>query len=343
VALTLGELAARFGAEVAGDPATEVRAVATLASAGPGALSFLANPRYRKQLASTRASAVVLAPADRAACPVAALVTANPYALFARVAALLNPGPAAEPGVHPHASVHPGARVAPEAEVGARAVLDDGVSVGAGAVIGPGCWLGRGVVIGPGTRLVANVSVYPGVTLGARGLVHAGVVIGSDGFGNARDAGRWVKVPQLGGVVIGDDVEIGANTTIDRGALDDTVIGDGVRLDNQVQIAHGVRIGDHTAIAGCTGVAGSTTIGARCMIAGGIGITGHLEICDDVVITAMTLVSRSITTPGVWSGSLPMDEQGAWRRNSARFRQLDELARRIIRLERGSGEGGGDG
>lgn len=340
--LTLGELASRFGAEFDGDPATPVHGVATLARAGPGQLAFLANPRYRKQLAATRAAVVVLSAADRAGCPVPVLVSANPYALYARIASLLHPPTVARAGVHADASVAPDARVALDAEVAARAVIESGAEVAARAVIGPGSVVGAGARVGPDSRLAAGVVLYPGVQVGARCIIHSGAVLGADGFGVARDAGVWLKVPQLGTVRLGDDVEVGANTTIDRGALDDTVIEDGVKLDNQIQIAHGVRVGAHTAIAGCTAIAGSTRIGARCMIAGGVGVAGHLEIADDVVVTAMTLVTASITRPGAYSGSLPIDDQAAWRRNSARFRQLDAMARRIKQLERRLGEGESD-
>lgn len=332
MAARLSELAARFGAELRGQDGV-IERVATLQHAEPGALAFLANPKYRRHLATTRATAVVLAPEDAADCPVTALVCANPYAVYARIAASLFPEPAFEPGIDARASVAPGARIAPDAYIGPCAVIATDTEIGAGVYVGPGCVVEAGASVGPGSRLVANVTICRGVRIGARALVHPGAVIGADGFGLARDGQVWIKVPQLGSVRIGDDVEIGANTTIDRGALEDTLIEDGVKLDNQIQIAHNVRVGAHTAIAGCTAVAGSSTIGRRCMIAGGVGIAGHLEICDDVVVTAMTLVTHSITRPGVYSGSLPMDEARKWRRNSARYRQLDELARRLRLLE----------
>jgi UDP-3-O-[3-hydroxymyristoyl] glucosamine N-acyltransferase len=332
--VSLGELAGRFGLQLHGDPAQLVRRVGTLAGADEGALTFLANPAYRKQLAATRATAVVLAEADRAACPVAALVANDPYLAYARIAALLHPAPTATPGISPRASVDGSALIAEGCSIGPHATIGAGARIAAGAVIGPGCVIGAGCVVGEGTRLHANVTLYPGVRIGKRGLLHAGAVIGADGFGIARGPDGWEKVPQVGGVVIGDDVEVGANTTIDRGAIDDTVIEDGVKLDNQIQIAHNVRVGAHTAIAGNTAIAGSVTIGKRCLIAGGIGIAGHLHIVDDVVITAMTLVSSSIDKKGVYSGSLGFDEQRAWRRNAARFRRLDAAAR-------GKKDGGG--
>jgi len=332
---TLGELAVRHGLELRGDPDLRVARVGTLQQAGPDALSFLANPGYRKQLATTRAGAVVLEAKFADACPTAALISANPYAAYARIAAELHPAPVFAPGVKAGAAVDPGARVAPDACISAGAVVESGAVIGAGACIGPNCVVGADAVIGEDSRLVASVTICAGVRLGARVLIHPGAVIGADGFGLAREPEGWIKVPQVGSVVIGDDVEVGANTTIDRGAIDDTVIGDGVKLDNQVQVAHNVHIGAHTVVAGCAGISGSTRIGRNCMIAGAVGIAGHLEIVDGVVITGLTMVSRSIGKPGVYSGALPMDDARQWRRNAARFRQLDALARRVKRLEGG--------
>jgi UDP-3-O-[3-hydroxymyristoyl] glucosamine N-acyltransferase len=332
--LSLGELAIRHGLELRGDPDHRVSRVGTLQQAGPDAVSFLANPRYRKHLATTRAGAVVLEPDHADECLVAVLISPNPYAAYARIAADLHPLPAFVPGIRAGALVDPAAEVAEDACVAPGAVIEGSALIGAGAYIGPNCVVGSGAQIGAGSRLVANVTVCHGVRIGARALVHPGVVIGGDGFGIARESEGWIKVPQLGGVTIGDDVEIGANTTIDRGAIDDTIIEDGVKLDNQIQVAHNVRIGAHTVIAGCTGISGSTTIGRNCMIAGAVGIGGHLEIPDGTVVTGMTMVSRSIPKRGVYSGSLPFDEAGSWRRNAARFRQLDTLAKRLAQLER---------
>lgn len=331
---TLAELAARCGGEVRGDGGTRVSAVATLQNGRPGAISFLANPHYKRYLADTKSAAVILAPADAEACKVPALVTKNPYLLYAKVAALLAPESPVQGGVHPAASVDSAARVDASAWVGPGAVVEAGAEVGARASIGPNCVILTGAKVGEDSRLTASVTLCKGVSVGKRALIHPGAVIGADGFGIAPDSAGWVKVPQLGTVRIGDDVEIGACTTIDRGALEDTVVEDGVKLDNQIQVGHNVRIGAHTAIAGCAAIAGSTVIGRRCMIAGGAGIAGHLEICDGVTITAMTLVTHSITEPGVYSGSLPMDTQQQWRKNSVRFRQLDELARRVTGLEK---------
>jgi UDP-3-O-[3-hydroxymyristoyl] glucosamine N-acyltransferase len=330
---TLGQLAARFGLVLRGDPDVPVHGVATLKDALPGTVSFLANPRYRRYLGSTRAAAVVVDESAAAECAVAALVSKNPYAAYARIAAWLHPEPVAAPGVHATAVVDAAARVAASAHVGAQAVIEAGAEVGERAVIGPGCVLGAGATIGADTRLAARVTLYRGVRIGQRCILHSGAVVGADGFGIAQDVDGWVKVPQLGSVVVGDDVEIGANTTIDRGAIEDTVIEDDVKLDNQIQVAHNVRIGAHTAIAGCVGISGSTTIGRRCMIGGGVGIAGHLEIADNVAVLGMSLVSRSLTKPGIYSASVPAIEAGDWRRVVARLRRLDDLFDRVRLLE----------
>lgn len=330
---TLAELAERFGCELHGAPDRAVYRAGSLTAAGPDAISFLASPHYRDRLADTRAGAVVLDARHRAACPVDALVTTNPYAVYARIAAFLHPPPLPEPGVHASAVIGDGVRIPASAQVCAQATIGAGTVLGDGVIVGPGCTIGGKVRIGNGSRLVARVSVLDRVRLGERCLVHPGAVIGSDGYGFAPDHGEWIKVPQLGGVAIGDDVEIGANTTIDRGALEDTVIEDGVKLDNLVQIAHNVHVGAHTMMAATAAVAGSTKIGRRCMLAGGVGVLGHLTICDDVVITVRSLIARSVDTPGTYSGILPAEEAARWRRNAARFRGLDELARRVRALE----------
>jgi UDP-3-O-[3-hydroxymyristoyl] glucosamine N-acyltransferase len=333
----LAELAVRYGCELQGDPDATVDRVAALQEAGPGSVAFLANPRYRRHLATTRATAVVLDAASAAACPVAALVARNPYATFARIAQQLHPSPPVAAGVHPSAVVEPGAVVDPTAAVGAHAYVASGATVGPRASIGPGSIVLAGASIGADSLLVARVTVCERTRLGARCIVHPGAVIGADGFGHAPDEGGYVKVPQLGAVVIGDDVDVGCNTTIDRGALGDTVIGNGVKIDNLVQVGHNVRIGEHTVIAACSGISGSAVIGRRCMLGGMVGIVGHLEICDDVAVTGRTMVSSSIRRPGVYSSGLPADEARRFRRNAARFRGLDELARRVRRLEGGTG------
>jgi UDP-3-O-[3-hydroxymyristoyl] glucosamine N-acyltransferase len=334
MAATLGELAAAFGCELDGDAEVVVRRVGTLAAAPSDAVTFLANSLYRSQLAATRAAAVILAPRDRAACPVASLVHPEPYLVYARVASFLHPPPVAVPGVHESAVVAASARVAASAEVGAHAVVGPDCTIGDGVVIGAGTVLGAEVRIGPATRIGPRVTLLDGVRIGARCIVHPGAVIGADGFGFAPDHGRWQKIPQIGGVVIGDDVEIGANTTIDRGTIEDTVVEDGVKLDNLVQIAHNVRLGAHTIMAAMSGVAGSTKVGRRCMIGGGVVMANQLTICDDVLFTFRSVVTRSVDEPGTYSGHLPAEEAAKWRKSAARFRQLDAMADRLAKLER---------
>jgi len=325
---TLGEIATRFGLELRGDAATEIRGVATLTDAGPGHLGFLANPRYRAQLASTRADAIVLRAADADAFARAALVAPDPYVAFARIASLYERAPAASPGVHASAVVGEGARIAASASVGPHCVVDAEAEIGEGAILGPHCIVGRGSVVGAQSRLVARVTLVQDVRLGKRVLIHPGAVIGADGFGIAFAKDHWEKVPQLGGVVVGDDCEIGANTTIDRGALGDTVLEEDVRLDNQIQIAHNVFVGAHTAMAGCAAVAGSARIGRYCLIGGAAGILGHLEVADRVTVTAMSLVTHSLREPGEYSSGTPIQENRHWRRNAARFKHLDDFVRR---------------
>ncbi|HVN44964.1 MAG TPA: UDP-3-O-(3-hydroxymyristoyl)glucosamine N-acyltransferase [Steroidobacteraceae bacterium] len=337
MALSLGELAVRFGCALRGDPDTRVEYVATLANADERSLAFLANPRYRGQLAETRAAAVVLSAADAADCRAALLICGNPYATYARIAALLHPARPPAAGVHPTAIVAPDARVDPTAEVGAYSCIGARVTIGARVLIGPHCRLAEQVTLAADVRLVGGVTLGPGVQVGARSVLQPGVVIGADGFGFAPEKGTWLKVPQVGSVRIGADVEIGSNTTIDRGAIEDTVIEEGAKLDNLIQIGHNVRIGAHTAIAACTGISGSTSIGRRCMIGGAVGIAGHISIADDVVITGKSAVSHSITTPGVYSSTIPTEEARSWRRLVARFKRSGQLEERLRRLERASG------
>ncbi len=329
IAYTLAEIAERFALRVQGDGDCRISGVATLAGAGPTQLSFLANPQYRAQLAGTRAGAVVLHEREAEGCPVPALISRNPYADYARIAALFETLPAAPAGIHASAVVAASATIDPGASIGPHVFVGERSRVAAGAVIGPGCVIGDDCDVGAGARLIARVTLVTRVRLGKRVLIHPGAVLGADGFGIAMDAGRWLKVPQLGGVNVGDDCEIGANTCIDRGALEDTTLEEDVRLDNQIQIGHNVRIGAHTAIAGCAAVAGSAKIGRYCLIGGAAGIVGHLEICDRVTITAMSLVSHSIREPGEYSSGTPLQENRLWRKNAARFRHLDELARRV--------------
>jgi UDP-3-O-[3-hydroxymyristoyl] glucosamine N-acyltransferase len=324
---SLGELAVRFGLELRGDPQVRVSHVATLAQATEGSLSFLANSRYRKHLGNTRASAVVVTLSDVDACPVAALVDRNPYLAYARIATLIYPAATMTAGVHPSAVVASAASVAPSAGIGPLCVIEAGAVLGERVQVGAGCTILAGARIGDDTQLMPRVTLYAGVTIGARCLLHSGAVIGADGFGFAPDAGTWVKVPQVGSVRIGDDVEIGANTTIDRGAIEDTIVENGAILDNQIQVGHNVVIGAHTAIAACTGISGSTTIGRRCMIGGMVGFAGHLTIADDVTVTGCSLVSASIRKSGSYSSGMPTVETRAWRRMVANLRRFGKKER----------------
>jgi len=330
----LASLAERFGLELRGDGHGVIRGVGTLAGAAGDQLAFLANSRYTPQLADTGAGAVVLAADQAEACPVPALVASDPYVAYAKVAALFQRRPASAPGVHPSAVVDAGATISPGACIGPMCVIEAGAEIGDGAVIGPHCVVGADCTVGAQCHLVARVTLVSAVALGQRVLIHPGAVIGADGFGLAVDADHWIKVPQLGGVRIGDDCEIGANTTIDRGALEDTVLEEDVRLDNQIQVAHNVHIGAHTAMAGCSAVAGSARIGRWCMVGGNAGILGHLEVADHVVITAKSLVTRSIREAGEYSSGVPLEPNRTWRKNAARFKQLDDLARRVRALEK---------
>ncbi len=331
---TLRELGAACGARVEGAAQTRISCIGTLHAASEGAISFLANPKYRQLLATTRASAVILGPEDAEHTSLPRLITPQPYACYARVAAMLNPPPAYPAGIAPGATVAEGAKVAASAAIG------PGVHIGAGAVIGeavvlaPGVVIGERVEVGAETRIFGNAVVYADCVIGPRCVIHAGAVIGADGFGMAEDQGVWLKIPQIGRVVIGADVEVGANTTIDRGALDDTVIEDGVKLDNQIQIAHNCRIGAHTAIAGCVGIAGSTRIGRHCKIGGAAMIIGHLAIADHVVISAGSFVSKSIARAGVYTGVYPLAPHDKWLHTAPYIRQLGELADRVRELER---------
>ncbi len=329
----LAELVAALGGELQGDHAAEraINRVAPLDSAGPGDLSFLTHPKYRRQLAQCRATALI---ADRFhdAFRGAQIVTAQPYLYFARVAQLLSPPSPVAGAIHPTATIQ--GTVDASAYIGPHCVVAEGARVDAGAALLAGCYLGPGAVVGLGTRLGAQVVVQDSCIIGERGILHSGVVIGADGFGFARESdGRWVKIPQTGRVLIGNDVEIGANTTIDRGALEDTVIDDGVKLDNQIQVGHNVRIGAHTAMAGCVGIAGSAKIGARCTVGGGAIILGHLRIGDDVNISAGTLVAKSIEGPGTYSGAVPFLEHSGWLKNFAHLRHLESMADKIRALE----------
>ncbi|MBE2210574.1 MAG: UDP-3-O-(3-hydroxymyristoyl)glucosamine N-acyltransferase [Xanthomonadaceae bacterium] len=324
---TAAGLAQRFGLDVVGDGDVAVDGVATLATARPGQLGFLANPRYRNQLATTQASIVVMRADDASDAPMTALVARDPYAAFARIAALFEPVAEQPAGIHPCAVIAADAVIDPSAHIGPFVSIGARSHVGAGAVIGPGCVIGDDCVVGAGSELVARVTLVTRVRLGQRVRIHPGAVLGADGFGLAMAEGRWLKVPQLGGVRIGDDCEIGANTCIDRGALEDTVLEEDVRLDNQIQVGHNVHIGAHTAMAGCAAVAGSAKIGRYCLIGGAAGVLGHLEITDQVMVTAMSLVTHSIREPGEYSSGTPLMDNRSWRKSAARFKQLDKLFR----------------
>jgi UDP-3-O-[3-hydroxymyristoyl] glucosamine N-acyltransferase len=341
---SLQALARRLQGDVrGGHPATTIARLATLDGAEPGDISFLSAARFREAAAATRASAVLITAelADGLPAGCAALVVADPYAAYARLAQWIAEerlrADAPPPGVDASARVAADARVGDGASVGPGCVIESGALIGERVVLAPGVVIGRRSRIGADTRLMANVCVYDDCTIGERALIHAGTVIGSDGFGFAPHQGRWVKIPQLGRVVIGNDVEIGSNCSIDRGALEDTVIGDGCILDNLIQVAHNVRIGEHSALAGCVGVAGSAVIGKRVRIGGGAGIAGHLAICDDAVISAMTLVGVSIREPGQYTGVFPGMDHAAWKEAAATLRTLPRLRERLRQLERSSG------
>ena len=327
--ITAAELAERFALSVYGDASATVRGVGTLAGAQPHQLAFLANSKYRNQLQASQAGIVVLRAEDAELAPGTALVAREPYSAFAKIAALFEPVPQRPPGIHASAVIDPTTTVAASAHVGPFVSIGANSRVGDGCVVGPGCTIGDDCEVGDGSELVARVTLVARVRLGKRVRVFPGAVLGAAGFGLAMEAGRWINVPQLGGVRVGDDCEIGANTCIDRGALEDTVLEDDVRLDNLVQIGHNVHIGAHTAMAGCSAAAGSARIGRYCLIGGAAGVLGHLEVCDRVTITAMSLVTGSIREPGEYSSGTPLTDNRTWRKNAARFKQLDAIARRI--------------
>ena len=338
--IRLGDLVERFGGQLVGNPDLEVQAIAPLDTAGASHISFLSNSKLRALAAQSQAAALILSPLDdptvAATYEGARIVTTNPYAYFARAAqyfvSLTEQAPA--PGIHPSAVVDPGATVDPTAHVGPHVTIEAGAVIGAHAVIGAGCFVGVDAAIGEHTHLFANVTFHARCRIGKRGILHSGAVIGTDGFGFAVEAGAYIKIPQTGRVLIGDDVDIGANTTIDRGALDDTVIEDGVKLDNQIQIGHNCRIGAHTAMAGCVGVAGSAKIGSRCTFGGAAMVLGHLEIADNVHISSGSMVSRSVLEPGQYTGFYPLAKNAEWERSAAIVRNLDSMRAKIRALEK---------
>lgn len=332
---TLAELAAILGAELRGDPTCNITGIASLHNVKAGQIAFLDNIRYRKYLANTQASAVILSSANLVECHTNALILDNPYLGYAKVATLFDQAPVSKPGIHPTAVIGENCEIHPSVCIGPLCVIGANVKIGENVVISPGCIISDQCSIGADSRLWSRVTVYHNVQIGQRVIIHSGVVIGSDGFGFAQDKGIWNKVPQLGTVIIGNDVEIGANTTIDRGALDNTVLHDGVKIDNLVQIGHNVSIGAHTAIAGCTGIAGSTTIGKHCAIGGATSLGGHISIADQVIITGASAVSNSITEPGMYSsGIVQVQPALTWKKTLIRLNQLDEMAHRLRELEK---------
>lgn len=336
--IKLGQLAEFLGATLRGDAEKQITGLATLQEAGPAQLSFLANPQYRKYLAGSQAAALLLKAADAEGFAGDVLVVPDPYLAYARISHLFDPKPKATAGIHPTAVVAQDAVVHPTASIGAFAVIESAARIGADVTIGAHCFIGARSEVGEGGWLAPKVTLYHDVRIGKRVVIQSGAVLGGEGFGFANEKGVWQKIAQIGGVLVGDDVEIGVNTAIDRGALADTIIGNGVKLDNQIQIAHNVQIGDHTAMAACVGISGSTKIGKHCMLAGGVGLVGHIEICDKVFITGMTMVTHSITEPGSYSSGTAMQPAAEWRKSAARIRQLDDIARRLKQLEKRTGE-----
>lgn len=334
MAFTLTSIVEHLGGELLGGGGIVIRQVATLEKATPDTIAFLANERYLPQLKFTQAGAVIIGDNLRGALDRTCIVAANPYSYFARVSALLNPEPEPLAGQHPTAVIHADAKIGEGVQIGPGVVIEEYAVIGSHCCVGAGSYIGAGSVLGERVRLYPHVIVYKGCSIAKNSVVHSGAIIGADGFGIAMDDGRWIKVPQIGGVLIGEDVEIGANTTIDRGAIEDTVIEDGVKLDNQIQIAHNVRIGAHTAIAACVGIAGSSRVGRYCRIGGASGIAGHLSIADHVEISAHTLVTKSITEPGTYTGAYPFEANRDWRRNAASLRNLGELTERVRALEK---------
>jgi UDP-3-O-[3-hydroxymyristoyl] glucosamine N-acyltransferase len=340
VPVTVADIVARLGGEAGGDDSVRIERLASLENALPNTLSFLANRRHAPAARASRAGAIVVSPEslDAVAPGVATIATPDPYRYFAQVTqwfAGMLAGPRS-PTIHVTATVAADALIGDGVTIGAGAVVDDGASIGEGSHIGAGCHVGAGTILGARTRLFPNVTVYHDCTIGSDVIIHSGTVVGADGFGFAPTAEGWVKIAQLGGVTIGNHVEIGANCCVDRGALDDTVIGDGCKIDNLVQVGHNVRVGEHTAIAGCVGIAGSVVIGSRCMIGGGAGISGHLRICDGVTVSGMTVVDRSISEPGIYTGVFPMVPRASWERIAASLKQLPAYRQALRALQRHS-------
>ncbi|MFD1259106.1 UDP-3-O-(3-hydroxymyristoyl)glucosamine N-acyltransferase [Entomomonas asaccharolytica] len=331
---TLAELAEKFNGTVKGDPNHSVSGLASLQTATENDLSFLANAQYKKYLLDTKAGAVLLK-AEQADMFVGnAIILDDPYLTYAKISYLFDTKPISQAGIHPTAVIADSVKIDPTASIGAHAVIEADVVIGARTVISAHCFIGARCVIGEDGWLAPRATLYHDVKIGKRVVIQSGAVIGGEGFGFAIEKGNWFRIAQIGGVTLGDDVEIGANTTVDRGALADTIIGNDVKLDNQIMIGHNVQIGDHTAMAACVGISGSTKIGKRCIIGGSVGMAGHLEICDNVILTGMTMVTRSISEPGTYSSGTSMQTSAEWRKSVARFRHLDEMARKIQQLEK---------
>ncbi|WP_429179613.1 UDP-3-O-(3-hydroxymyristoyl)glucosamine N-acyltransferase [Aeromonas salmonicida] len=334
MAFTLAQLAQQLGAEIHGDGTLEICKVATLEKAGEGDITFLSNKKYRHYLEQSKASAVLITEADLPFCPTNALVLKDPYVGFARVAQLLDTTPQPATDIHPSAVIAADVQLGERVAIGANAVIESGVVLGDDVRIGPGCFVGKNTRLGARSRLWANVTLYHNITMGSDCLVQSGTVIGADGFGYANERGEWIKIPQLGGVTIGNRVEIGACTTIDRGALEDTRIADNVIIDNQCQIAHNVEIGYGTAVAGSTVMAGSLKVGKYCIIGGASVFNGHMEICDQATVTGMAMVMRPITEPGVYSSGIPLQTNKEWRKTAARVMRIEEMHKRLSKLEK---------
>ncbi len=333
VKYNLDFIAKTLSAELKGDPLCQIDRAEPLASAKAGAISFLAHARYSPHLAHTQASAVIIKADDVEQCPTNAIIVENPELAFAKILPFLYPDPKPDAGIHPTVIIGKNCQIDPTVTIGPYCVLEEGVHIGAHSVIKASTVIGADSKIGQHCLIYSRVTIYHRVKIGDRVIIHSGAVIGADGFGLAHDGRQWVKIPQVGGVELHNDAEIGANTTVDRGALQDTVIGKGVKIDNLVQVAHNVRIGEHTAIAGCVGIAGSTEVGRFCMIGGGASINGHIKLCDGVMLTGTTVIRQSLTEPGIYSSGVDAQKNSTWRRNVIRFNQLDDLAKRLRRLE----------
>jgi len=331
---SLKQLADHVDAQLQGDEQVIINGLSSLQDAQANQISFLANPQYRKQLADTQAGAVLLTEKDAQAYAGNCLVVADTYLAFARISHLFDPKPKAQPGIHPSAHIDETAEVDATASIGPGVVIEAEAKIAANVIIGAHSFIGARSRIGANSWLAPRVTLYHDVKTGERTVIQSGAVIGGEGFGFAKHQGAWHKIAQIGGVTLGDDVEIGANTCIDRGALKDTLIGNGVKIDNQIQIAHNVEVGDHTAMAACVGISGSTKIGKHCMLAGGVGLVGHIELCDNVFVTGMTMVTHSITEPGAYSSGTAMQPAAEWKKSAVRFRQLDEISKRVRKMEK---------